>query len=131
VDLNRDDHLIIDEFAIAMRLIQRQAAGEELPRTLPLSLILPRSAPNSRPRHLQHHLSLRLTTAPTTQTGEVSVEHNSISMKSRSISHIIPPTPFNLKYLAPLPPPVFSKPTRLRSRTSVPSTSDVASPASK
>jgi hypothetical protein len=50
-------------------------------------------------------------------------------MKSRPISHIISPTPLNPKYLAPLSPPVFPEPTRLRSRTSVSST--LTSPTSK
>ena len=75
---NRDDHLTIDEFAIAMRLIQRKAAGEELTRTLPLSLIPPslrsQFAPKTSPTSPKSPINEGKPPLPPPQTGEVSVE---------------------------------------------------------
>ena len=117
---NRDNHLTIDEFAIAVYLIQRTVAGEELPQTLPLSLTPPslrsQFAPKTSPTSPKSPINeVKPLLPPAKREKSVSNGQNPISMKSRSISHIIPPTPLNPKYLAPLSPPVSPKPTRLRS----------------
>ena len=141
VDLNRDDHLTIDEFAIAMHLIQRKSAGEELPKTLPPSLIPPslRSQFASKiPPALPRSPTINKGKPPPPpppkreRSGSVLNGQNSISMRSQSISHV----PSNSKYSAPLSPPVSPKPPRLRSRSTFsagpsPSSSDVANPASR
>ncbi|KIM46718.1 hypothetical protein M413DRAFT_440303 [Hebeloma cylindrosporum] len=138
VDLNRDDHLTIDEFAVAMYLIQRKAGGEELPKTLPVSLIPPslrsRFAPKASPTSPKSPINKgKPPPPPPKRERSILNGQNSISMRSRSISSVALSTPLNSKYSAPLSPPISPKPSRLRSRASVsgPSTPAVASPAAK
>ena len=141
VDLNRDGHLTIDEFAIAMHLIQRKAAGEELPKTLPPSLIPPslrsQFAPKTSPTSPKLPINKgKPPPPPPKRQNSILNGQNSISTRSRSISYITPPTPVDSKSSAPRSPPISPKPTRLRSRASVsyasaPSTSAVASPTSQ
>jgi len=138
VDLNRDGHLTIDEFAIAIYLIQRKAAGEELPKTLPPSLIPPslrsQFAPKTSPTSPKLPINKgKPPPPPPKREKSISNDQNPISTRSHSISYITPPTPVDP---ASRSPPISPKPTRLRSRasisyTSAPSTSVMANPPSK
>ncbi|CAA7270180.1 unnamed protein product [Cyclocybe aegerita] len=46
-DINNDGRLTRDGFAIAMHLIQKKLAGQDIPQTLPLSLMPPTSRPSA------------------------------------------------------------------------------------
>ncbi|KAF9477811.1 hypothetical protein BDN70DRAFT_90513 [Pholiota conissans] len=143
-DLNRDNRLTPDEFAIVMHLLRQRLAGEPVPETLPPELLSPTLKTKFRVSGIPPPFSPPLKAkpppppiprkdihpappVPSKDQSSISIPNGRHS-RARTISAVVSPASSNPRYSMPLSPPLSPSASmhRLKPKSSLSATSPMS-----